>query len=355
MASKTGFENQSLPTFRIDDPPRRRYSCPNAPQRSRVNSSFSSFSTSSDLPTKDGWLKKRSKNIFHRWQWRYFVLQNKKLSYFRKKTDIQPAYVINFDLVTVDVQVINPNDPSSLMIVPLGSKRILELKAKTSQELADWALALHFHISVSDGRTKDLVTLNQKKEFWKFDRISDYQFRQSASTGDILLFRSKNIAAKIQRSLTRSKFDHVAMLLCYSSGKIGLLEATGLDGVSIVFWDDFLMYNWNLLYTRIVYRKLNIERSQKVLDILSDFVDKVKGKEYKITAQKLFRKRENLKPGYEKNFFCSELIASAYKSLGLLPDNVPSSHYWPGHFANENKIELVGASLSPELLIDMEL
>ncbi|CAG9329567.1 unnamed protein product [Blepharisma stoltei] len=355
MAIKTGSEFQPFPLFDTENPPKRRFSYTSPPKNNKANISFNTFAASADLSRKDGWLKKRSKNLFHHWQWRYFVLQDKKLYYYRKSTDNQPAFVINFDLVTVDVQVINPTSPSSIIILPLGSKRILELKAKSSQELADWAFALHFHINSSEGKKKDLATLNQKKEFWKFDRISDAQFRQSASTGDILLFRSKNIAAKVQRVLTRSKFDHVAMLLCYSSGKIGLLEATGLDGVGIVFWDDFLMYNWHLLYSRIVYRKLNIERDQKMLDILSDFVDKVKGKGYKITPQKIFKKRENLKPGHEKNFFCSELIASAYKSLGLLPDEVPSCHYWPGHFANEKNIEIIGASLGPQLVVDMNL
>lgn len=31
------------------------------------------------------------------------------------------------------------------------------------------------------------------------------------------------------------------------------------------------------------------------------------------------------KPGY----FCSELVASTYKAIGLLPENISSSSYWP--------------------------
>jgi len=48
------------------------------------------------------------------------------------------------------------------------------------------------------------------------------------------------VAARLQRSLTRSEYDHVAMLLNYGGGVIGLLEATGIEGVSIVLWDEFL-------------------------------------------------------------------------------------------------------------------
>ena len=34
-----------------------------------------------------------------------------------------------------------------------------------------------------------------------------------AETGDVLLFYTKNIGAKIQRAFTNSDFDHVAMVV----------------------------------------------------------------------------------------------------------------------------------------------
>jgi len=58
----------------------------------------------------------------------------------------------------------------------------------------------------------------------------------------------------------------------------------------------------------------------------------------------------------DKGFFCSELVASAYKCLGLLPKQIASSHYWPGSFSAENNLTLLdGARLSDELLIDFDL
>ena len=54
------------------------------------------------------------------------------------------------------------------------------------------------------------------------------------STGDIILFRAKALGAKVQRVVTRSKYDHVALVLKYNDGGISLLEATNQEGVSIV-------------------------------------------------------------------------------------------------------------------------
>ena len=60
-------------------------------------------------------------------------------------------------------------------------------------------------------------------------------------------------------------------------------------------------------------------------------------------------------PAEKKGFFCSELIAAAYVRLGLLPENVAASYYWPGNFSTEKDLPLIDASLGDELLIDFGL
>ena len=66
------------------------------------------------------------------------------------------------------------------------------------------------------------------------------------------------------------------------------------------------------------------------------------GKKYELTLGKiLFRKRSEIKlkdpkasptlPKLPKSgYFCSELIAAAYKELGLLDQTISASQYWPG-------------------------
>lgn len=58
----------------------------------------------------------------------------------------------------------------------------------------------------------------------------------------------------------------------------------------------------------------------------------------------------------KRNFFCSELVASAYKLMGLLPRKVSSTQYWPGSFAARRGLRLQGgAMLGEETLIDFSL
>lgn len=76
-------------------------------------------------------------------------------------------------------------------------------------------------------------------------------------------------------------------------------------------------------------RKLYFEIDEDTLDSLEMFVDSVKGKKYKINPVKILRKRsnrdhaENIKE--TKSYFCSELVASAYKRIGLLPEDVSAT------------------------------
>lgn len=44
-----------------------------------------------------------------------------------------------------------------------------------------------------------------------------------------------------------------------------------------------------------------------------------------------------------KSFFCSELVATALKRVGLLDPNLAASKYWPGEFSQEsngNEVQL---------------
>ena len=71
---------------------------------------------------------------------------------------------------------------------------------------------------------------------------------------------------------------------------------------------------------------------------LEQFIKTVIGKKYKLNATKILRKKydkdsENIND--DKSYFCSELVASAYKCLGLLPKDISASQYWPGNFSNK--------------------
>lgn len=61
------------------------------------------------------------------------------------------------------------------------------------------------------------------------------------------------------------------------------------------------------------------------------------------------------KQNYE-SFFCSELLAAAYKACGLISVDKACSQFWPVTFSDKERIDfLKGAKLEPELVINFSL
>jgi len=189
------------------------------------------------------------------------------------------------------------------------------------------------------------------------------QIIKAADTGDILLFSGDRIGCLIQRFITRSRFgnflrrvlDHVGILLRYQNGKLFLLEATSTEGVEISEWNT--ASNYSKIYEQIVYRKLFFKRTSQTVTKLEQFLKSVRGRKYDLDPLKLFKKYSsidsvrNIKK--DKGYFCSELVASAYKVLEILPEHICSSQYWPGSFSAEESLQLRnGAHFGNECLID---
>ncbi|OMJ90100.1 hypothetical protein SteCoe_7587 [Stentor coeruleus] len=307
--------------------------------------------TPQELPSIQGWLEKKTTGLIHRWVRRYFSLKNHELKYFYNDQLDKLGGVINFDIITIDVQI----SKKKFKLIILGGKRSFQLRASSKKEALDWVYAISLHINNSCGRKK-VTAIALKKRFWKFSRISQDDFQTMACTGDLLLFQGKDTVSKMQRLVTNSKYDHVAIILKYSSGRVALFEATGENGVSIVFWDDFTLNQWEKLYSKLVYRRLDFDRSERALKGLEEFIYSVEGKKYKITARTLMSSRKDEDPKKKKGFFCSELVAMAYKMMYILPDNPPASKYWPGDFADSKNLKLInGACLQPGMLIDFDI
>ena len=82
------------------------------------------------------------------------------------------------------------------------------------------------------------------------------EFINRVSNGDLLLFQSNNIGAKMQRVVSNSEYDHVAILLRYDNDEIYLFESTGFKGVSMCSWSQFLKKKWHFLYPK--YSRSNL-------------------------------------------------------------------------------------------------
>jgi hypothetical protein len=185
-----------------------------------------SYSDTPQLLAYRGWLLKKTTGIFTRWQRKFFVLRDRKLSYYKDESCSLLEGTINFDLVSVEVEVLKPSNPVEFCITPIGGNRNFCLKAGSSDELRVWAVNLYKHIKGSLGKQQALSAVTVQKQWWKFDRITVVQLLQTAATADLLLFRSKHVASRLTRLFTWSEYDHVAFILRYSSGRLGLLEAT---------------------------------------------------------------------------------------------------------------------------------
>ena len=117
------------------------------------------------------------------------------------------------------------------------------------------------------------------------------------------------------------------------------------------------------MYHQLVFRKLNYHRSPEFVSAIEDFVKQVVGKRFKLNPVKLLRKANERDLDHQikedKSFFCSELIATALKRVGLLASDVAASQYWPGYFSAENPSKAVKlqneAYLGEEFLIDFNL
>mmetsp|Transcript_69788 Transcript_69788/g.204649 ORF Transcript_69788/g.204649 Transcript_69788/m.204649 type:complete len:489 (-) Transcript_69788:113-1579(-) len=190
------------------------------------------------------------------------------------------------------------------------------------------------------------------KNFWRYPFVRERSFLSQVATGDILLFSGTDTAARLQRNITGSAYDHVALLLKTASGEVVFLEATGTHGVAVLDWRTFKDRNWHKCYTRLATRRVDFPRSLQQLQKLEDYVGSVLGNPYGLSVGKLMNRSVSAEfdlrdvksgPGRDESedvrtFFCSELVAACLKRAGVLAPSRPSSDYWPGSFG-QNSIE----------------
>ena len=69
----------------------------------------------------------------------------------------------------------------------------------------------------------------------------------------------------------------------------------------------------------------------------------------------LRRKSNEAEEEEDREFFCSEIIAKVYKTLGLLDREVSSVRYWPISFTSRGELNLMdGACFGAEMNVLLE-
>ena len=96
---------------------------------------------------------------------------------------------------------------------------------------------------------------------------------------------------------------------------------------------------------KVVFRHIKFERGDEMVNKLEIFLNEVIGNKYSITPQILTQREtlgisdedENILVSSERTFFCSELVAKAFKVLGVTQNDKKScGKYYPGHFSIKN-------------------
>jgi hypothetical protein len=208
-------------------------------------------------------------------------------------------------------------------------------------------------------------------------------------TGDIVLFRTDALISGLQRAVLSATYDHVGIVvrIPYNSKAVFslfLLEATA-DGV-LRYPFRARTRAWHLSNAQLVLRQLSTELTVAQKRQLTAFVASVEGLPYGLSPAKLLRrhseapqpttpsitateakqiqtrKRQDTKVTQEdtahtqivhKNYFCSELVASCYKAMDLLPESPSASTYFPVNFsAASSKLRMQHATLGKEIKLE---
>ena len=103
----------------------------------------------------------------------------------------------------------------------------------------------------------------------------------------------------------------------------------------------------------MLLRHLTITRSDKLIDQLEVFLEEAVGNKYGMSTNKLLFQRQTIKSktgkyiDFDRTFFCSELVAKAYKILGIIENDTKAcSSYYPSSFSSEkNDLKLLPGAL----------
>lgn len=96
---------------------------------------------------------------------------------------------------------------------------------------------------------------------------------------DLLLFQSTHFNGSLQRALTNSPYDHVALLFHYQND-IKIFDSTSGAGVTISSWDRFVKQKIHKGYHRLVLRKLHCKRDERLMNRFKIFLTEHKGKRF---------------------------------------------------------------------------
>ena len=280
-----------------------------------------------------------------------------------------PVLTLNFDLVTAKLTVDKANYTMTILI--LGSPRKFEIRIKNNIDVFNtYAYLINSAIVRSEGNKMNLFGVSlRSSNFYKYNYISVDEFEHKAKTGDLLIFKGLECPSPLQRFFTGDEYDHVA-LLKYNKSTLNIYESSIDTKCCMLEWQRFKRMLYNLVYDKIVYRRLIIEGSsetevkklQREIEIKTqEYVDETNKKGYLLSVcpvicwkgPREFEKNNQWK--HSKGFSCSGLLTGAYYKMGVMEITQDTRAILPGHYSQSDNTTLVfkkGFSLGPEEILE---
>ena len=286
-----------------------------------------------------------------------------------------PLICINFNLLSCKL-LLNKNDINNkekelyeIQIIILGTKIKISFYIKNYDKYKNFSYIIGQKIFNSEGNKVNKMGLCfRNKDFYKDTYISTSEFESITKTGDMLLFITMDCISDIQRVFTRDQYDHIALVII-NNGELELLEATSNEKCSLMKWKRFKFCLFNLIFKKIVLRRLNIEEKdpKKVKEIRKNieqktkiFIDKINKKEYEMSILKMAFSRKpeqyEINGEWEKGtgYCCSALNAAFYVFCGIMKLEKSVHSMRPGDFEQDkNRLTILpGFSFGPEKIIE---
>jgi hypothetical protein len=189
---------------------------------------------------------------------------------------------------------------------------------------------------------------------------------ERASTGDVWLFRGRKVADRAIRLVTNSPVNHVGVVLALDDlppllwhAEMGRSMPNVWSGVrergAQLHHLDRAVSVWVHRYGQQPwFREIDIEVSPTQEDLALSVVDEYSGRSFPDTRRLAGHwLAGRARRGVSFNdVYCAELVAITYERMGLLGTDRPPNWYDPGRFWSGDRLELVGASLGAETLVD---
>jgi hypothetical protein len=178
----------------------------------------------------------------------------------------------------------------------------------------------------------------------------------TASTGDVWLFRGRSFADVAIRTVTNAPVNHVGMVVAFDDlpplmwhAELGrslpdVWTGQRQRGVQLHLLADAVR-TWHDKYgQRAWMRPLHGQIERRHEDRLIETINRFDGHPFPTTATLAGRwlaGRFRRRSASLETIYCAELVATTYQNMGLLAGGHPASWYDPGKFWSGDHIDLV--------------